>query len=928
MSVSTHVAHRVSCRMPHVRFNAAVAVAAALALSAGSSSAQVWDGGAGNGLFNDPVNWNPDALPAFGIFGSAAFDGTAPGTIDLAGGTYQLGLGLTLDAGDYTFTNGTLQIAGTSGGLAGGTYTFQTAIEAGGFDNAVNLGNAFAASNIIIDGANGGLVRDPGVGVTRLIKSNPFRLDLLGAHTFSGGLQLSGGLVYFDNNLSLGTGPVNSTNGSSRLTPVGNLTIANNLLVDSSTSGNLGISAAGGGSLTTTGNLVVTANGRGVLIEPGTSLTLAGDITGGSNFTMTGGGDVFFTGARTSTQRITLDNVVTTFDNDLSFGTSELQLQEPGFGIEAVGARTIANDMRLQVGRTTAGVIFKGDITLTGTLNPTTDFGRTRMVSDTGSDLTIAGTTIGSRIIVSGDGDITLASTATINTGEFWFEHTGNAFIEAGVTFGATNIRTAPAGTIVPVGDVVLSTGNLQTPGDKQTATFSGAAGGTLTVDAPVNVGISRPIFVMNDGADVTFNNLNVTDRFELTGDDSGGTLSLNGTNSFDGNIWLTNGASLRFLNDEALGNQADAIVSGDGRNGKLVPVGDRVIVNDVNIGANTGDVTDGLGVSGLEGTLTISGNVASGNFETTAQPADGVLKLHDNALVTVNGTVTVFDDLLIESDGTAGSVVLNNAVAVTDTATIGANVDARVNSTFASTGLSVEGRLGGTGSVTGPVSVVGGTLAPGNSAGTLSVDGTLGFDAAAAYDVELGGLSAGTFDTTSVTGEATLDGTLVVSLLGSFVSLPGDTFEIMTHAGSTGAFAGIDNQTGYAGLTFDVTYDATAVILSVDAALAGDADLDGDVDFADFNTLLGNFGAMSGVNWLDGDFDGNGFVDFNDFNTLLGNFGSAISPAVIELAYSLSGDGDLSPGDIAILQSAIPEPASLGILSLGGIVLRRRRTA
>ena len=53
----------------------------------------------------------------------------------------------------------------------------------------------------------------------------------------------------------------------------------------------------------------------------------------------------------------------------------------------------------------------------------------------------------------------------------------------------------------------------------------------------------------------------------------------------------------------------------------------------------------------------------------------------------------------------------------------------------------------------------------------------------------------------------------------------------------------------------------------------AGDADRDGDVDFADFLRLSTNFGNEDAV-WADGDFSLNGAVGFQDFLMLSANFG------------------------------------------------------
>ena len=55
---------------------------------------------------------------------------------------------------------------------------------------------------------------------------------------------------------------------------------------------------------------------------------------------------------------------------------------------------------------------------------------------------------------------------------------------------------------------------------------------------------------------------------------------------------------------------------------------------------------------------------------------------------------------------------------------------------------------------------------------------------------------------------------------------------------------------------------------------LLGDADDNGEVDFADFLALSANFGATDAV-WEDGDFNSDGKVSFVDFLTLSANFGS-----------------------------------------------------
>lgn len=85
---------------------------------------------------------------------------------------------------------------------------------------------------------------------------------------------------------------------------------------------------------------------------------------------------------------------------------------------------------------------------------------------------------------------------------------------------------------------------------------------------------------------------------------------------------------------------------------------------------------------------------------------------------------------------------------------------------------------------------------------------------------------------------------------------------------------------------------------------LAGDANLDGRVDFSDFSILSGSFGD-SDTEWNTGDFNGDGVTDFADFSILSGNFGNDDTPVAV---------------------TAVPEPTSLALLGVAGLMVVRRR--
>ncbi len=296
-----------------------------------------------------------------------------------------------------------------------------------------------------------------------------------------------------------------------------------------------------------------------------------------------------------------------------------------------------------------------------------------------------------------------------------------------------------------------------------------------------------------------------------------------------------------------------------------------------------------------LAGTTDGRINIASGGNTLTY---DGVItgpgkliKMGDGTLTTAGahtymGGTDVYGKLLVNN--TTGSGTGSGAVNVKTASVLGTN-----------------GTLGGTGSVSGLVTVEsGGHIAPGASVGTITMAGGLTLQTGSILDIELGAPVTGDLINVTLTDGLTINGgTVNVSDAGG---LGAGTYTILDYAGALGgSFSNLTLGTQPAGFNYSLVNNVgnTSIDLSVaPAGVPGDYNDNGTVDAADY--VLWRKGGT-----LQNEVATIGFATPEDYTEWRARFGN------------ISGSGS------GLGAAAVPEPTTIAMLMvcMAGLVAARR---
>lgn len=598
------------------------------------------------------------------------------------------------------------------------------------------------------------------------------------------------GNYLFDTNIS-GTGSV-TKNGTDTLALTGTNTFSGPITINA---GTLQI-----GNNTSTGSLAGNVVNNGALTFNRTGvLSYNGSISGSGGINQLGAGTVVLGGNSTYS-----GNTVITYGVIRAVSANALG--------STSGGTTVANGASLELaGNVTIGA---EALSLEGT--GISGSGALRNVS--GNNTYGGAISLAENATLRSDGGTLTVGNSIANNGHALTVNAaaGNVTFSQAMT-GAGGVTKTGAGTLrvnhangLGTGAVSLNAGTLALTGSVNASTFNWT-GGQIALDlAGTNllaatdfdkVGSGSFNFSLSNPSDGEFTLVTFTNQTGFTAADFTATF--------------TNGKKYDFVFDL----QADklvvslsrtAVVTGpDLNNGEGVPTNADFIVE--------GNVTTyGPVYANVVNALTfMPGSQLFFDNNTVSVTSGGVTLVPGaTSLVYGNGTFYIPNGFNLLGEGALNVLI---PVEVTGPSNVNAGTTLYVNNSWTTQQLNVlaGGALYGSGIVNGAV-VNSGTINPGNSPGTLTVNGNFTQTQTGTFLMEIA--SAASFDQLVVNGNASLAGTLQISLLDGFLPFYGQRFEFIDAFSMEGNFTTIDGlPDGFRGRVIEENGDATLIIAPSD---------------------------------------------------------------------------------------------------------------
>lgn len=682
---------------------------------------------------------------------ASALGTTAGGTVVQSGASLRVQGGVAV-AGDALTINGTGEADG--GALRGGTGTngYSGVITLGSSarinaDGNLNITNAvIGGGNGLTVGGDGGVYFAAGInGISSLTKDGTGIAVMYGTNGYTGPTTVNAGTLQLDSGGAIGDDSTVVVNGAG--------------ILRVSTSETIGSLSGDGSVILQSGAILTTGGNNGSAIYSGIIV----EQIGAGGLAKTGTGALTLTGTSSYTGVTTIDGGTLRIGNGGTSGT--------------LGTGDIVNNAALVIDR--SDTLALGNL-ISGSGTVTQSGSGTLRLTNAGNNYS-GGTIIESGTVEAGAGD-------ALGTGSIRFAGTGSLATAAGVsaTIGGLTIDNGVTATIgAAAGQTLALTGNMSMATAAGTSLHFGSASqtGTILLDlssmgmTPNSGSISIDGGTLRQASSLSslfFSNLSggMTIASGASYDLNG--FSGSGVNLTGGGTIINNGASTAafYADQSSISVFGGSIQDGTGAASLIVRGGGRLILT---------------GTAGHTGGTSFSGNstLQIGNGGTTGSiagpigltPGAGLDFNRSNGLV-VDGMLTG-TGIVRQIGGGTTSLTGNNTSAQIFSGSVFvdagrldidgdfgdmANKDARLV-------VGAAGTLGGSGTFFGNVDAQNGTLAPGNSPGTLTIAGDLTLGAGTILNFELG--EAGTVggpnnDLVNVGGNLILDGTL-----NTFASAP-----------------------------------------------------------------------------------------------------------------------------------------------------------
>lgn len=309
-----------------------------------------------------------------------------------------------------------------------------------------------------------------------------------------------------------------------------------------------------------------------------------------------------------------------------------------------------------------------------------------------------------------------------------------------------------------------------------------------------------------------------------------------------------------------------------------------RIKLDDTAIFNESGEIEAADGIVDAGGVSRIVGGVvrstSNGSIEISAR---GELTLQDaefHGIINILHSADLIVDGYLDSDGL---VVVNSdsgnstaQLVVTDGGSISGmgqiqlrSGSASVLSTSGHATVGVGQRLFGRGHIEGDWDILG-VLSPGNPTGDLfpfaTIDCVGGFHLfpSSRLEVEIASTAPNGYDRIQGADVVSLDGTLVVQFIGTYLPHLGDSVEIVQASSVSGRFGRVIGPAMPAGLVLRASYGASSARVQV--VCTADVNADGLIDFFDLQDFLNQFSQGD----VEADLNDDSVLDFFDVQAFL----------------------------------------------------------